>query len=55
MHDYFMSENEFLRNTRYNDKNGANGLETVHKIYRHMTMKLYASQTVLCKYGEMGD
>ena len=55
MHEYFMKENEFLRNTRYNDKNGANGLATVHRIYRQMTMKLYANQTVLCKYGEMGD
>ena len=50
-----MKENEFLRNTRYNDKSGANGLTTVHKIYRQMQMKLYASQTVLCKYGEMGE
>ena len=65
IHEYFMRENEFLRNTNdndknganelSNDKNGANELSTVHKIYRKMKMKLYASQTVLCKYGELGD
>ena len=50
-----MRENKFLHNIRYQDKNGANGLETVHKIYRQMQMKMYENPMALCKYGEMGD
>ena len=56
MHEYFMRENKFLHNIRYQDnKNGANGLETVQKIYKMMSMKMYENPMSLCKYGEMGD
>ena len=55
MHEYFMRENKFLHNIRYQDKKGANGLETVHKIYRMMEMKMYENPMQLCKYGEMGE